>query len=288
MKRILLLTLLAVAACSGAKPSHKAAPAAGTTAVAKGVVEAQGGLMRVLAPRDGVVLKVLVAEGDQVAPGQTLAQMDDRQAALTLGASDADLGEKRAQVEVAAAKAAGAEREAARLKRLAAGDAATRQEAEQAETAAAIARGEQRQAVAALNAAEAQRKLQAYEVEVRNVRAPAAGVVVRRSTTAGAYVAAATPLYILEPEGARIVRAELDEAFADQVKEGMTATVTREFQAGKSWTAKVLRVSDVLAGPTPAEDAVARTDARVIVVTLSLPEGSDLRLGQRVLVRFGP
>jgi multidrug resistance efflux pump len=288
MKRIVLLAALALCACSGAKPSHKPPPPPTTAAVAKGVVEAQGGLMRVLAPRDGVVTRVFAEEGDQVAAGQPLAQMEDRQPRLVLGAADAELGDKRAQVEVAAARAAGAEREAQRLKRLAGADAATRQDAEQAETAAAVARGEHRQAQEALNAAEAQRRLQAYEVEVRSVRAPAAGVVVRRSTTSGAYVAAATPLYVLEPNGPRIVRAELDESFADQVRPGMTATVVREFQAGKSWQVKVLRVSDVLAGPTPAEDAVARTDARVITVTLALPEGTDLRLGQRVLVRFGP
>jgi multidrug resistance efflux pump len=288
MKRIVLLAALALCACSGAKPSHRPPPPGGAAAVAKGVVEAQGGLMRILAPRDGVVAQLFVQEGDQVAAGQTLAQMEDRQPKLVLGAADAELGDKRAQVEVAGAKAAGAEREAARLKRLAAADAATRQDAEQAETAAAVARGEYHQAAEALNAAQAQRRLQAYEVEVRNVRAPAAGVVVRRSTTPGAYVAAATPLYVMEPNGPRIIRAELDESFADQVRLGMTATVTREFQPGRSWQAKVLRVSDVLAGPTPADEAVARQDVRVITVTLALPDGTDLRLGQRVLVRFGP
>jgi RND family efflux transporter MFP subunit len=288
MKRIVLLAALAVCACSGPKPSHKPPPPGAAAAVAKGVVEAQGGLMRVLAPRDGVIAQLSAQEGEQVTAGQLLAQMEDRQPRLVLGAADAELGDKRAQVEVAAAKAAGAEREAARLKRLAAADAATRQDAEQAETAAAIARGEHHQALQALGAAQAQRRLQAFEVEVRSIRAPASGVIVRRSVTPGAYVPAATPLYVMEPNGPRIVRAELDESFADQVRPGMTAAVTREFQSGKSWQAKVLRVTDVLAGPTPADEAVARQDVRVITVILALPENADLRLGQRVLVRFGP
>ena len=285
MKHILLLAVLAISACSRPAPAPRAdgpAPAA----VAKGVVEAQGGLLRVLAPRDGVVVQALVQEGDAVTAQQPLARLEDRQPRLVLAAAAAEIGDRRAQVEVATARAGGADREATRLRNLAAADAATRQEAEQAATAAAIARGEQHQALEALHAAEARQQLNAYEVEVRTVRAPGAGRIVRRTTTPGAYVGAATPLFVMEPQGPRIVRAELDEAFADQVKPGMTATVSREFQSGGSYTAKVLRVSDVLAGPSLAEDAVARADARVIAVILALPPGADLRLGQRVLVRF--
>jgi multidrug resistance efflux pump len=287
MKRLLLLAVLALAACSRPAPNSRAegpAPAA----VAKGVVEAQGGLLRVLAPRDGVVVEALAQEGDMVADRQLLARLDDRQPRLVLAATAAELGDRRAQLEVAAARAAGAEREAARLHNLAAADAATRQDADQAATAAAIARGEQHQAQEALHAAEARRQLNAYEVEVRTIRAPHPGRIVRRTIAPGAYVAAATPLFVMEPAGPRIVRAELDEAFADRVMPGMSATVSREFQAGRSYAAKVLRVSDVLSGPSLAEDAVARADARVIAVVLALQPGADLRLGQRVLVRFGP
>jgi multidrug resistance efflux pump len=287
MKRILLLAVLALSACSRPEPAPHAEGAA-SAAVAKGVVEAQGGLLRLLAPRDGVVVEALAQEGDTVAAQQPLARLDDRQPRLVLAAAAAELGDRRAQVEVAAARAAGAERDAARLGKLAAADAATRQDAEQAATAAAIARGEHHQALEALHAAEARQRLNAYEVEVRTVRAPGPGRVVRRTMAPGAYVAAATPLFVMEPQGPRIVRAELDEAFADRVRPGMSATVSREFQSGRSYAAKVLRVSDVLGGPSLTEDAVARADARVIAVILALPPGADLRLGQRVLVRFAP
>lgn len=287
MKRLLILAVLALSACARPPPVPRAeAPA--PAAVAKGVVEAEGGLLRVLAPRDGVVAEALVQEGDTVAAQQPLARLEDRQPRLVLAADAAELGDRRAQVEVAAARAAGAEREAARLRTLAAADAGTRQDAEQAATAAAVARGEQHQALAALHAAEARQQLNAYEVEVRTIRAPRPGRIVRRTTGPGAYVAAATPLFVMEPQGPRVVRAELDEAFADRVTPGMSATVSREFQSGKSYAAKVLRVSDVLGGPALAEDAVARADARVIAVILALPPGADLRLGQRVLVRFAP
>jgi len=291
MKRLALLALLLLplAGCSRDGQEDGVAEAATPTrAVAKGVVEAEGGLVRVLAPRDGIVVSALVQEGDRVAAGQDLARLDDRQARLLLDAAGADVAERRSEADVAAAKAVGAEREAARLGRLAAVDAAPRQDADQAAAAAAVARGEQRQAQAAAGAAAARQRLSAFEVGVREIRSPTAGRVVRRTTATGAYASAAAPLYVIEPDGPRTVRAELDEAFADRVRPGMDATVTREFQSGDALRVKVVRVADVLAGPALADDATSRPDARVITVTLALPPNSGLRVGQRVLVRFGP
>ena len=160
MKPVLIFALFALAACSRPTPSPSV-PDAGSLVVAKGVIEAPGGLVRVLSPRDGVISASLVEEGDVVTAGQPLARLDDRQQRLVIDAAAADLGDRPAQVDVAAARAAGAEREARRLGGLAGADAAPKQEAEQATTAAAIARGEHRQMVEALRAAEARQRLSA-------------------------------------------------------------------------------------------------------------------------------
>jgi HlyD family secretion protein len=288
----LLLAALLVSACSPREaPPHReaaAATAAAPTAVAKGVVEAESGLVHVVAPREGLLVGAMAKEGDHVAAGQPLATLEARQSQLVLGATSAQLDAVRAQVEVAAARSQAADRDAARLKRLAGQDAAPRQEAEQAESLAAVARGDYRQAQAALRVAEARRRLDAYEVAVRVVRAPMAGVIVRRDTAPGAYAIGAGPLFLLEPDGRRIVRAELDEAFADRVRPGGAATVSREFQQGQAYPARVVRVADVLAGPAIAGDGAAKADTRVVSVVLSLDGATDLRLGQRVLVRFAP
>lgn len=256
-------------------------------AVAKGVIEARGGLITVVAQRDGLVRQVLVQEGDTVALAQPLAEMDNAQARLSAAATTAALGEKRAQVEVAAAKLAGMEREAARLAGLAAADAATRQDADQAANAARVARGEYDQARQAALAAQAQQRLDSYEVTARIVRAPLAGKVVRRAVASGAWAAASTPLFIIEPNGPRVVRAELDESFSDRVRPGMSAVVTKEFQQGRDYRARVIRVADIFGGPS-LEDPSAQADTRVVSVTLELDDAADLRLGQRVLVRFSP
>jgi hypothetical protein len=84
-----------------------------------------------------------------------------------------------------------------------------------------------------------------------------------------------------------VVRAELDEAFADQVRPGMTAEVTREYQAGHTYRARVLRVADTFTTSALAEDPTARADTRVFSVVLSIEGGETMKLGQRVLVRIG-
>ena len=293
-RKLILLLALLCSACT-AKPSQRsdahpgantgAAPAA---AVAKGVVDAEGGLIGVRVPREGVVTQLMAEVGDHVAAGQPLAALDARQASLAMAAATAELADRNAQAQVAAARAEGAERDAGRLSRLASQDALPRQEAEQAATAAAVARGEQRQVSAGLRVAQARRRLDAYEVDVRTVRAPLAGKIVRRDAVVGAYLTAAAPLYLLEPDGRRVVRAELDEAFADRVKPGAAAVVSPEFREGQAYRAHVLRVSDVLSGASLGEEAGGKTDTRVVTVLLALDGPTDLRIGQRVLVRFAP
>jgi RND family efflux transporter MFP subunit len=288
MKPAAILLLLALAGCSRDEPaaSAQAATIPGPSAVAQGVVDAEAGLIRVRAPRDGVVAQSLVEEGQHVPAGQVLATLQARQAQLDLDVAEAEVAERQAQLEVADAKAAGSQQEAQRLDRLAKADAGPRQDAEQAATTAQVDRGEQRQAAAALRQAQARRALSRYEVDVRDVRAPVSGRIVRRATSAGSFVSAATSLFVLEPDGRRVVRAELDEAFAGRVRPGMHAVVTRQFQPGSGYAAQVLRVSDLLAGPSLPDDPTARADARVVSVVLTLTGAQDLRLGERVLVRF--
>lgn len=283
-----LVLALALGACSRPPPPASAPAEPPSVAVAKGVVEVQGGLVRLVAPRDGAVTMVAADEGAHVVAGQVLAQLDDRQARLQLANAQAELGQRQAELAVAAARASGAAREARRFAGLAAGDAATRQEADQAATAASVAEGERRQAAEALQAAQARRQLAAFEVDTRAVRAPVAGRIVRRAVAAGGYVGATGPMFVLAPDGPRLVRAELDEAFADRVAPQARAVVTREFQTGGEFPARVVRVADALGAPSLADDAGARADARVVTVLLTLSPDADLRLGQRVLVRFEP
>ena len=114
-RKLILLLALLCAACT-AKPSQRpdahpgantgAAPAA---AVAKGVVDAEGGLIGVRVPREGVVTRLMAEVGDHGAAGQPLAALDARQASLAMAAATAELADRNAQAQVAAARAEGAE-----------------------------------------------------------------------------------------------------------------------------------------------------------------------------------
>lgn len=79
---LVFLAVLIVACCSpqDETPDQEVsvAAAAAASAVAKGRVDVEGGVIAIAAPRDGVITEVFVAEGDRVEKGQLLAQQDDR------------------------------------------------------------------------------------------------------------------------------------------------------------------------------------------------------------------
>ncbi|MEO7065003.1 MAG: HlyD family secretion protein [Dokdonella sp.] len=117
--------------------------------------------------------------------------------------------------------------------------------------------------------------------------APVAGKVVRRSAHVGDAVSvqASTELFLLLPDRPRIVRAELNEAYVDLIKPGMQAEVVRDTDQGAPVSARVLRVGDVFGPSRLTDDPVERAGVHDVECVLQL-DGTDLRIGQRVLVRF--
>ena len=288
---VAVLAALCLAGCHPANQPGAKSPTAAQSpplAVAAGIVDQDGGLVRINAPRDGLLTAVFAQEGERVASGQILATMDTRQASLNLRAAQAEAAVKAAQVQIVRARLEGALRDAGRLERLSAQDAATTEDADRARTAARVARAELEEAVQAARASAASAKVTAYAVDTGGIRAPAVGRILRRTATVGASVGSATPLFTMETDAPRIVRAEVDEAFADKVRPGMRAAVSREFDDGQSYPARVLRVSDIFGSPTLNDDTTARSDTRVVAVVVALDGRPRLKFGQRVLVRFGP
>ena len=191
-----LLATLVLAGCG-----RDAAPAAEAPAVATGtpvavvdtlipdVLEASGTAMPMRAATlstklMGSVTAVLVHEGDRVASGQLLVQLDAR-----------DLDAKRSQVEagLAEASAMGAEARAhaERIRGLYADSAATKAQLDQAETG--LARAEAAMASARAMAAEL-----AATASYADVRAPFAGIVTRRFVDPGSFAAPGAPLITVE------------------------------------------------------------------------------------------
>lgn len=260
-------------------------------AVGRGIVDVDGGIVQLAASRDGVVRSVLVEEGEHVRSGQVLAVLDDRAAALALAVAEAELAEARAGVDPIAIRESAAAREHARLTTLARSDAVSRRALDEAVDALRLARSDlaaQRAAVATAVAREAAAR---HEMDERTVRAPSDGTIVRRLARPGDGVStlSVTTLFWLAPDGPPIVRAEIEESFADRVRPGMPAKVVFESDESRDLGARVTRVGRAF-GPrrVTVHDPRDRADVRVIEVILALDApAADLPLGQRMIVRIG-
>ena len=285
----LLFAALLLGACSHDNtPATSAPPVATYAAVARGRVDVEGGLLVLGMPRDGTLASVAVHEGDRVKQGQILATLADGDARLAIGAAQAAVNQAQAQLHVLDGKRDAAQLRARRLRAAAKAGAGDGQSADDAQDAAAQLAAEQQAARAAL-AIDTNRLAQAnYELGLRTLRAPIDADVVHVAAQPGASVSPQSgALFTLLPLTPRIVRAELSEAYLGAVQVGMPAEVSADDRVGKHWRAHVLRVGRVI-GPSQLEDdPQTRATTRTVPCVLAFDEPQDLRIGQRVLVRFG-
>ncbi|HEY7872265.1 MAG TPA: HlyD family efflux transporter periplasmic adaptor subunit [Rudaea sp.] len=282
--------LAALAACSRESANPAAAPAAAIpafAAMARGQVDVEGGLIRITAPRDGVIAQLHGEPGSAIKAGDVLAQLDPRQAELAAGIAQAQLDQAIAHAAALRTQIAGLKPRAERAAEAAKAGAATGQSADDAAQALAEANAQLGEADAAVEAARSHLKQAQHEVAVLAIRAPLAGRVVARTAHLADVVSAqaGTALFTLLPDAPRIVRAELNEAFIGKVSVGMHADVVTQDGAGKSYPATVLRIGDVFGPSTLTEDAQEASDTRDVICILKL-DTDELRVGQRVQVRF--
>ncbi len=122
--------------------------------------------------------------------------------------------------------------------------------------------------------------------------APSAGTVLRVQASVGEAVAPGTtqPPIVFRPDGALVVRAELEQEFLGRVKPGMKATVRDDVRADSpTWTGSVLRVGQVVARKRsvllePGE----LNDVRTVECVIALPANPEgLLVGQRMRIRIG-
>ncbi|WP_266181122.1 efflux RND transporter periplasmic adaptor subunit [Dyella humicola] len=273
---------------SGKASTQAAAPA--FAAVARGRVDIEGGLLRLSMPREGVVADIKVHEGDHVRKGQVLAMLDTKPAQLAVSAAEAEQQQAVALGKLLEVRLKAAQQRAERLAAAAAAGAGDGQSADDAREAAQQLQGELDGARA--NAAMAAHKTEAarYELAQRSLTAPVDAQIVERLIQPGAAVSPQTgPAFVLLPEGARIVRAELNESFVGTVHEGMRAKVVDDSGSGApTLTARVQRVGTVFGPSALEEDPLIRANTRTVqcVLVFDQPPPASLRIGQRVIVQF--
>ena len=289
-----LLAAMLLAGCSqdDAPAATPTAAAAAYSAVARGRIDIEGGLLKLTMPSEGVVAQVGAHEGDHIHKGQLLAQLDLEPAKLALDSALAEQQQSTAQIGALEDRAKSASLRASRLEQAAKAGAGDVQSADDAREAA-------RQAQVELNNARAAAALSTqkvagarYQLELRSLHAPVDGQIVQRLVQPGASVSpAAGPIFVLLPDAPRIVRAELNESFVGVVHEGMPAEVDDDSGSGMApLKAHVLRIGNVFGASTLEDDPQVRANTRSVecVLTLDQPPSAPLRIGQRVLVKFAP
>jgi multidrug resistance efflux pump len=257
--------------------------------VARGKIEVSGGLLELMAPQDGTVDTVLVAEGDAVRRGQVLLRLGAEAARLDAAMADAELRAAETRQQAQQQRIAPARQLVQRLQEAAAAGAVDAQRSDEAQQARSEA-----EAAAAIAAADVrvarQRVVQArHQLERLTLKAPQDGTVLRLQTQPGARAAlGGRPLMVVLPRRPLLVRAELNESFLAVVKPGQRATVTPDAGNAPSsgFAGRVQRISPVYGPSRLDEDNPARAGLRVVDCWIEFDQAPPLRVGQDVRVNF--
>lgn len=292
-----LATALALAGCgrngadAGSTQSETSGEVVGGpeyTAISSGKVDVEGGLVDIAARAPGIVTEVLVQEGDEVVKDQILARQDDEDAILSRNRTAAQLRQAEAQIPILEVQLEAAKREENRVKRLIDSSAVSQQTYEQAVDRTLQLEAQLEAQHASVQLARAQLAQANYQVELYIVRAPADGKIVRRYANpgSGASTLQVTPMFQLQPDAQRIVRAEVAEQSIGSVHQGQAVEIVPESDQSLSYPGTVMRIADVMgARKLRSDDPSQRADERVVEVVVDATSAPVL-VGQRVFVKF--
>ena len=296
--RAAFLALRAFAACIAlALSTHalaQAKPAAGQyAAFAKGRIDIEGGLARLAAAREGIVAGVHTDDGADVKRGAVLAQLDDRHARLSLEAAHNDAADLDARIRPAQVRLAAAERELARVEPLVETLVVARAEVDEKRDQVSLIRAEIDALRVQAAAAQTRIKVASLEVELRALRAPSDGRVIKRFARVGDAAHASAPLFLFAPNSPRLVRADLEERFLPHVAPGMPAEIVLEADESRVLKGRVSRIGLAFGARAPSDDPADRADVRTVEMLVALDASgkagaiaTEPLLGQRVLVRI--
>lgn len=240
------------------------APAEAAGTVAGGRVVANGELVspvrsELAVKNPGRVARVYVDEGARVRRGQTL---------LTLETDYLSLELKRADAEVARAKAAAseAERDFKRKEELLAKESVS-------QAAYDRSRSAHESALAAVAAAEAARDLDRQKLRDAVLVSPITGVVAERRTDVGERLGEASVAFVVAQTSPIKLRFRLPERYLSSLREGQTVRATVDPYPGEVFTGRVTQIGGVVDPST-----------RTVLVETDLPN-SDGRLSPGLFAR---
>jgi RND family efflux transporter MFP subunit len=270
----LALTVLAARAPMGqtARLAPHKEPPKGVSAEGQ-VVTYPGYDVVVGAERGGRLVRVLFVEGQKVAAGDLLAEIESDELQASLAEARAGVAESEAEVSLA--------------------DATLKRRRDLAEEKVVSAH-DLDQATRDLETAVAKRDtaratVTRYEAQIRKSRilAPISGTIVARSVDAGQTVETGTRVATLADLGRVRIEAEADESDASGVSLGAGVVITAEGYPGRSWKGTVEEIPDsVTLRRLKPQDPSRPTDTRILAVKVAFAERTPLKLGTTVELRI--
>ena len=130
-----------------------------------------------------------------------------------------------------------------------------------------------------------------FALDECSVKAPCDGEVLRLQVGVGEWLGSLPKQSALQflPAGPRIVRAEVEQEFANRVREGQIAEIHDDSKAGPTWRGKVVRLSDWYTHRRSiVQEPLQFNDVRTLECIIQLDAHAELpKIGQRVRVMLG-
>ncbi|MGE3807955.1 MAG: HlyD family secretion protein [Gemmataceae bacterium] len=147
---------------------------------------------------------------------------------------------------------------------------------------------EVRQSEAQVELASARLKQAEQALSECALQATFAGTVLRVLTSPGEVLGGTDrPALMFCPDAPRIVRAEVEQEFAEYLEVGQSAIIQEDMLPGKRWHGRVYRIADWYAQRRPSLAEPARfQDVRTLECLIALDQEPPLRIGQRVQVQI--
>lgn len=292
-RRLLVLLLIIIGgltACSDnvSTPIHTTLP---YVAMARGVINVEGGLINVAFAHEGIIDKIVIKNGMHVSEGDVLAKLNEQSAILATSLAKAELNHAVTVYKALQARLPALEARASRLRTGVTEGVVEGQQASEAEESLRQLQADIPTAAVDITIAQQRLAQVRFDLSQRTLVSPVAGEVVNVAAQLGSIVNTQehNPAFVILPDTPFIIRAEVNESYIDRIHVGQNAEIEAEARTEPfPTTAHVFRIGRVVEaghlGDEPSAGRVVRCD--LALDNLSSKERQNLRIGQTVLVKF--
>ncbi|TKB72997.1 MAG: biotin/lipoyl-binding protein [Nitrospira sp.] len=239
------------------------------TVAASGIIEAVNENVRIAPPVAGLIIKMFVAVGDQVAEQAPLFQLDDRDLRAQLLSREAAIPPLQSQIDEQKYRIGDIDTQLRRLKSIHDERAVSDDDLKRTWYALEMAKRSLQRFDANLKLAIAQRDEIALLLERLTVRAPRKGTILQVNVRAGEYATpgSSEPLMLLGDTQQLQVRADVDEVNAPMVAPQAAGVASLKSMAGTRIPLTFVRIEPyVIPKKSLTGENIERVDTRVLQI----------------------